>query len=64
MISFVIQIIFCAIYLSLSSDKQTRADNRNIGADISTVPIQTYQNYRSALKWWHENSCGDFDKVG
>jgi hypothetical protein len=29
------------------------ADNRNIGANISTVSIQTYQNYKSALKWIH-----------
>ena len=40
------------------------ADNRNMGANISTVSTQTYQNYKSALKWWHEYSCGDFDKVG
>lgn len=40
------------------------ADNRNMGANISTVSTQTYQNYKSALKWWHEYSCSDFDKVG
>ena len=36
----------------------------NLGENISTVSAQTYQNYKSALKWWHEYSNADYDKVG
>ena len=36
----------------------------DIGKDKVTVTAQTYQNYNSALKWWHEFTCVAWDKVG
>jgi len=30
-------------------------DNINPGRDVATCRSQTYQNYKSALKWWHEH---------
>lgn len=36
----------------------------NPGARKVTVSAQTYQNYKSALKWWHRYSCPDMDKIG
>lgn len=29
-----------------------------------TVSAQSYQNYKSALKWWYECYNADYDKVG
>jgi len=34
------------------------------GYDVHTVSAQTYQNYKSALKWWHELNCNEYEKVG
>ena len=45
-------------------EQQQVTDYRNIAANISTVTAQTYQNYKSALKWWHEYDSVEFDKVG
>ena len=39
-------------------------DPRNPAKDKQTVSGQTYQNYRSALKWWHTYDCAEWDKVG
>ena len=36
----------------------------NPSRDKQTVDRQTYQNYKSALKFWHEYSCQDMDKEG
>ena len=36
----------------------------HIGENISTVSAQSYQNYKSALKWWHEYSNAEYDKIG
>jgi len=36
----------------------------NPAAKIVTVTAQTYQNYKSALKWWHAYDCPDMDKIG
>jgi hypothetical protein len=33
------------------------------GRNLMTVTPQTYQNYKSALKWWHEFSCVAMDKI-
>ena len=35
-------------------------DRFNPGRNVRTVCAQTYQNYKSALKWWHTHS----DPVG
>ena len=39
-------------------------DRRNPAKNILTVSAQTYQNYKSALKWWHRYSDPLMDKVG
>lgn len=39
-------------------------DPKNPGKNKMTVTPQTYQNYKSALKWWHEYTCEEMDKVG
>ena len=36
----------------------------NPGRNLVTVSAQTYQNYKSALKWWHMFGSVDMDKVG
>jgi len=37
----------------------------NPGKDVETVKSQTYQNYKSALKWWHEHhNITEHDKEG
>jgi hypothetical protein len=36
----------------------------NPAKDYATVSAQTYQNYKSALKWFHEYNCVSFGKVG
>ncbi len=33
------------------------------GKDIATVTAQTFQNYKSALRWWHEFGSAEMDKV-
>ena len=39
-------------------------DNSNTpGKNLITVSPQTYQNYKSALKWWHEYDNSDIGKV-
>jgi len=53
-----------AIEIHEAEAQQLPEDLRNLGANISTVSAQTYQNYKSALKWWHEYTNADFDKVG
>jgi len=53
-----------AIETNEAEAHQLPEDRRNLGANISTVSAQTYQNYKSALKWWHEYTNADFDKVG
>jgi hypothetical protein len=53
-----------AIEINEAEAQQLPEDLRNLGANISTVSAQTYQNYKSALKWWHEYTNADFDKVG
>ncbi len=45
-------------------DEQTVDDALNPGKDKVTVTAQTYQNYKSALKWWHEFDCPIMDKIG
>ena len=39
-------------------------DPQNPGKNKVTVTAQTYQNYKSALKWWHSFDCYEMDKVG
>ena len=39
-------------------------DVQNPAKDKVTVTSQTYQNYKSALKWWHTFDCAEMDKVG
>ncbi len=43
------------------------ADNADIALDplrnLIIVTPQTYQNYKSALKWWHEFSCVAINKI-
>ena len=39
-------------------------DLQNPGKNKVTVTAQTYQNYKSALKWWHAFDCPEMDKVG
>jgi hypothetical protein len=40
------------------------ADVLNPAKDKVTVSAQTYQNYRSALRWWHEYNCPRYEKIG
>jgi hypothetical protein len=63
--------LFAAISVDESLPKQKRARReeeevfeedldeleaqQNPGKDMQTVTAQTYQNYKSALKWWHEH---------
>jgi len=35
----------------------------HIAENILTVSAQSYQNYKSALKWWHEYSNFEYDKL-
>jgi len=39
-------------------------DPANPSAHRVTVTGQTYQNYKSALKWWHSYDCPRMQKVG
>ena len=39
-------------------------DPSEIGRNVATVSAQTFQNYKSALKWWHEFTCTSYDKQG
>jgi hypothetical protein len=39
-------------------------DPLNPAKNKQTVSAQTYQNYKSALKWWHEYSNVSMNKVG
>ena len=39
-------------------------DLQNPAKNKITVTAQTYQNYKSALKWWHAFDCPEMDKVG
>lgn len=43
---------------------ETTQDRRNPAANVKTIGAQTYQNYKSALKWWHAYECPDMDKIG
>jgi len=36
----------------------------NPGDNIATVSSQTYQNYKSALKWWHKYNNEEWEKIG
>ena len=36
----------------------------NPGKDKVTVSAQAYQNYKSALRWWHQYDCPSMGKVG
>jgi hypothetical protein len=36
----------------------------NPGKNKITVTAQTFQNYKSALKWWHEYDSVAMEKVG
>ena len=40
------------------------SDPRNPAMDKVTVSAQTFQNYKSALKWWHTFNCPEMGKVG
>jgi len=52
------------VEVNLAPQHNQPEDRRNMAANISTVSSQTYQNYKSALKWWHEYTNADFGKVG
>ena len=39
-------------------------DPANPSAHRATVTGQTYQNYKSALKWWHAYDCPRMQKIG
>jgi hypothetical protein len=39
-------------------------NNTNPAAKVATVSAQTYQNYKSALKWWHKYDSPECGKVG
>ena len=47
--------------------EQTQAEVENLldpGRDVPTITAQTYTNYKSALKWWHEHHDGSINKIG
>ena len=52
------------VEVNLAPQHNQPEDRRNMAANISTVSSQTYQNYKSALKLWHEYTNADFGKVG
>ena len=39
-------------------------DDENLGTNLIIVSSQTFQNYKSALRWWHEYSNVSMAKVG
>ena len=39
-------------------------DDENLGTNLIAVSSQTFQNYKSALRWWHEYSNVSMAKVG
>lgn len=43
---------------------ESSVDAMNPSRNKRTVSAQTYQNYKSALKWWHTYNNPDMDKVG
>lgn len=49
---------------SSSSTTNQQHDAANPAKDLVTVSAQCYQNYKSALRWWHAYSCESMDKVG
>lgn len=50
--------------VSSSLPSAVTIDPRHPAKNKRTVSAQTYQNYKSALKWWHEFDSVDMDKVG
>jgi hypothetical protein len=45
-------------------DDSVPIDSNDPGANIVTVSAQTFQNYKSALRWWHEYTCESMSKIG
>jgi len=37
------------------NDMEENVDRLNPASNLQTVSAQTYQNYKSALKWWHKH---------
>jgi hypothetical protein len=47
-----------------ANDGNGKTSSTDPAAEIITVTSQTYQNYKSALKWWHAYDCQSMDKIG
>jgi hypothetical protein len=45
-------------------EEELEVDPDNPSANLHTVTAQTYQNYKTALKWWHAYDCDTMSKVG
>jgi hypothetical protein len=45
-------------------DDSVPIDSNDPGANIVTVSAQMFQNYKSALRWWHEYTCEAMDTIG
>ena len=43
-------------------DENEVIDARNPAKNVATVSKQVYQNYKSALKWFHEFRCDEWEK--
>lgn len=48
----------------LNDEREGETSLLGIGKNKVTVTAQTYQNYKSELKWWHEFTCVAWNKVG
>ena len=45
-------------------DNDIPDDSNDPGANTVTISAQTFQNYKSAMRWWHEYTCESMSKVG
>ena len=52
------------VVVHANSNNDNNNSNMNPAAKIATVSAQTYQNYKSALKWWHKYDNPEWGKVG
>ena len=52
-----------AVY-DVDNDADVVVDLTNPAKNKRTIPTQSYQNFKSSLKWWHEHNNLSMDKVG
>ena len=54
----------CTTSAPSTGDSIMNERDLNPGQNVVTVSAQTYQNYKSALRWWHEYDSPNMSKVG